>query len=69
MNETGGTNPIMKATDTQNVTVHVRAIRQMPGGEMDQMETTAPVFCVHVETGDISFIQKSQRTALKPGRS
>ena len=41
MNETGGTNPIMKATDIQNVTVHVRAIRQMPGGEMDQMETTA----------------------------
>ena len=37
----GGTNPIMKSTDTQNVTVHVRAIQQMPGGDTDQMETTS----------------------------
>ncbi|HAC61115.1 MAG TPA: hypothetical protein DCF66_02975 [Lachnospiraceae bacterium] len=41
VNKMGGTNPIMKSTDTQNVTVHVRAIQQMPGGDTDQMETTS----------------------------
>ena len=41
VNETGGTNPIMNSTDTKNVTVHVRAIQQRPGGDTDQMETTS----------------------------